>query len=75
MKIEVTQEDIDNGIQMNCYYCPIARSIQRQTDLYVAVRANYAVIGDDIAYFPREAEQFIADFDAGEPVHPFSFEI
>jgi hypothetical protein len=80
MKITVTQEDIDEGIIKDCIRCPIARAIGRafgekasvaQTDYYVSGRWNSL----KPKKLPNVATEFIYDFDAGRPVHPFTFEL
>jgi hypothetical protein len=29
MRIRVTQRDIDEGVQSNCFHCPVARAVER----------------------------------------------
>ena len=77
MRIEVTQEDIDKGVKENCVKCPVALSLRR------LFPGEWEVdVGDDAIYAggnwytpPDEAQEFIAKFDAGEPVAPFSFDV
>ena len=78
MKIEVTQEHIDQGIINSLVNCPIALAIKskgfncRLDQLYI-----YIDLKDKIIYIqtPKFVANFIKDFDDGRPVSPFSFEI
>lgn len=80
MKIEVTQEDIERGVPLNSCFCPIAFASSR------AFHCQHSLVSQD--YFrvlgvgkngrimlPQPAIDFIAAFDAGKPVEPFSFEV
>lgn len=81
MKIDVTQEDIDNGKRGHCSRCPVALALSRipgaeyltvgPVDFGITlrgVRRDYAL--------PEEAIVFIRTFDDGEITpNPFSFEI
>lgn len=29
MRMRVTQRDIDEGVQSNCFHCPVARAVKR----------------------------------------------
>lgn len=80
MKIQVTRNDIRKGIPDHPAFCPIARAIKRRTHKPVAVTGDY------IAIFYRKqvatgyntsikVEAFIHDFDIGEKVKPFTFEL
>jgi hypothetical protein len=76
MIINVTEEDIKNGVPRNSTCCPIALAIKRQNNnrpldigLYGIFRYNKASI-----IFPVEVTLFIQNFDMGGPVQPFSFE-
>lgn len=77
--IDVTQEDIDHGECGRCYRCPVARAIKRAIGILVEVGDRYVAIFDKdrdsiIDYaLPDVAVDFIAAFDAGAPVSPFSF--
>jgi len=38
MRIRVTQRDIDEGVQSNCFHCPVARAVKhvlRASELWV----------------------------------------
>ena len=83
MKIEVTQKDIDKGLKLTCYYCPIALAFKRKVKS--EIRCSVAVKTKKVHYFygkswvsydlPKEATKFIQRFDNDEPVKPFTFEI
>jgi hypothetical protein len=76
--IEITQEDIDRGVKMDCYQCPISLSLNR---MYPKMRAGVA--GPFVFIFGelrRELEadacddmiDFIHQFDTGQPVKPMT---
>lgn len=82
MLIQVTQEDIDNGIIGSGHSCPIALAVKRATGYgYVSVSVQGVVYGEhpDGKVFSIEAdeniEKFVLYFDEEIPVEPFSFEI
>ena len=81
MKIEVTQKDIDNGVQGECQSCPIALAFKRNSNIkrvYVNTKSidvlHYG-IGVKSYELPKKAKTFIKRFDRQEPVKPFSFEL
>jgi hypothetical protein len=83
MTIEVTEQDILDGCSRSTQNCPIARASKR-AGLGPLVFVNgfsiktYGARGvKPIARYalPQEACDFVVDYDAGEPVLPFSFEI
>ena len=65
MKIEVTQDDIDNGVRHSTEKCPIALAATRALGGPILVHADGS--GDEI-------DKFIIAFDKGEPVSPFVFD-
>lgn len=75
MKIEVTQEDIDEGVAGDCEACPIAQAGFRATLSHTQVMGKrirlYGVWRD----LPPEAINFVLRFDNGGLVTPFSFEV
>jgi len=90
MKIDITQEDINNGIPRNHECCPVALAIKRcfKTDL-VLVNGRRAMFtkfkpmsltgGAIEAYqyempLPENVQFFISMFDKGVGVGPISFE-
>lgn len=80
--IEVTDDDIFDGIQSSCHNCPIALAASRiniariisVNSTSMVVRNTYSRNGDFIV-LPIEAIDFIAAFDTNQEVEPFSFEI
>jgi len=75
VKVNVTQDHIDNGIDHICILCPIALAIK---DLFPnnIVTVSNAVQIDFCKYaLPLKALRFINQFDRGESVKPFSFKI
>lgn len=79
-KIEVTQEDIKNGIRESANTCPIALAVTRAYGGRVLVNSG-VIIWDNgtgrpqIFSFPENVRQFIINFDKGLQVKPFEFEI
>ena len=86
MKIDVTQQDIDQGVRCEYRNCPIALALMRELGRYVSVVSdqwyddgpleqpfeNYSNHGLPL---PEAAQQFVKAFDHSEAVEPFSFEI
>jgi len=85
VKIVVTQSDIELGTPDSCAFCPIALAATRAYP-----DADYVDVGPDrieVHYWdgcktdivfrdlPMIAQQFIEDFDSGETVQPFEFEL
>jgi hypothetical protein len=64
LRIQVTQEDIDNGKQMNSYGCAIGLALQRQ---YSEFDASVGLLAFYLNGFPYkntdEMVQFVRDFD------------
>lgn len=81
MKIEVTQEDIERGTRGHCALCPVARAVKRAMRTEDVWADGVAIVltrhGDNRLFLdtPDEAICFMEEFDAGEPVEPFSFEL
>lgn len=88
MKVEVSNEDIQNGKKFNREKCPISLAIKRTNlrDKDVFVYSNCVYIFDGREYYdngqkrtdhkiklPDEAIQFNYDFDNGKEVKEFSF--
>lgn len=78
--IRVTEEDIGTGLTGNPWHCPIAKAVDRLTTLMpevnygsVCLYRNYEIVY--CADLPVEARLFIGNFDAGNPVAPFTFEL
>lgn len=83
MKIEVTQEDIDSGERRCEGGCPIAMAVSRAFGFcrVVVKTLNCCVWAENRTslplYFslPMAARQFIQNFDNGEGVDPFTFDL
>lgn len=75
MHIEVTQEDIDNGLYGDPCKCPIALAARRCASAFVKVSPFAIEIGDGRSLLPDAAVEFIRRFDAAQKVEPFGFEI
>ena len=78
MLINVTQEHIDNGLKRTCGKCPVALAL-------LSAGAPDPFVGKDMVWIdfsdpdcmgivlPKEAHNFIHEFDEGKKVEPFSF--
>ena len=79
--IYVTQSDIDNGVIGDPLFCPIARAMRR-------TGYHDATVEDDAIYYRDEdsgeivrrwsnyhMRDFVVEFDRGDTVAPFSFDI
>lgn len=79
IKVEVTQEDINNGVRQDSEKCPIACALKRlvkNPEVEDAIEFDLNEIRY-IAYLTHEAATFINHFDERGliAVAPFSFEI
>ena len=81
MKIQVTQEDIDEALKLKgtdfwCYICPIAQALQRMFpgERLIHVTQIDCYIGK-LFKLPMVARAFIMDLDSGLTVQPFEFEL
>jgi len=80
ININVTENDIRQGVPEDCNQCPIAIAALRvfpETEIRVGDMIEvYPLNGDDEEWYdlPDSALEFISDFDDGKDVHPFSFE-
>jgi hypothetical protein len=88
MVIKVTQEDIDKGNRDSLEDCPIALALVRELKLdIVGKRDVVAVYGkgrgahiwrgqQEYSYkLPKNIEALIEDFDSGDKIEPFEFEM
>ena len=78
MKIRITDEDIEQGVPCSPSRCPVARAIRRDTGSAASnLTVNGATIWIGNVYYrtPSSAFDFIFDFDHGDPVAPFEFEL
>lgn len=75
MKIQVTQQEIDNGTRQKASCCPVALAVSLATQRDARVTADTIRFGWKVYITPEPAASFIEAFDAGEPVSPFEFEL
>lgn len=80
--IKVTQDLIDSGVRLSSVSCPIAKALRlagyectvTQTDvsfyLHKHSENRYAT-----SQLPAMARLFVRNFDDGNPVNPFEFEL
>lgn len=81
MRIRVIQRDIDEGVQSNCFHCPVARAVKRvfkATEVWVREIIIVRKAGSQRTYVtPEAAVDFIDRFDSTihefESPKPFSF--
>lgn len=78
--IEVTSEDIANGIRMRACLCPVAIAIQRITKRYAGVCQSYVDFPDENGRLvtlnaPTSVNDFIKKFDSSKEVEPFIFQL
>jgi hypothetical protein len=76
-KIEVKERDIKRGKVMEPCLCPVALALKRKFKKHVTVGYIFtSVLGlTSGTELPERAKTFIAKFDNGKPVKPFSFTI
>lgn len=81
MLINVTEQHIKMGQKKRASCCPIALAASEQTNMTAIVSLSDIMFKkDEVLYGPKTelpeiACQFIFDFDEGQPVQPFSFEL
>jgi hypothetical protein len=76
LRIDVTAQDITGALRRVCGSCPVARALRRCSgEEHVLVGVCRGIVGLAAVDLPIEAQQFIAAFDDGEPVQPFTFEV
>jgi hypothetical protein len=81
--ISVKKKHINAGLGGICMYCPIALAVAEQTDWVAEINKDgiqyliddelHGIFRDQEVELPRSARRFIARFDKGLPVRPFSF--
>lgn len=70
--VQVTEEDIKNGIKSAPSSCPIGLALMRQRSR--ALVSNVMVVEhNSLAKLPKVAQDFIQRFDRGESVIPINF--
>lgn len=78
MTINVTQEDIDNGIPEDPTLCAIALAVRKVSPGHedeVVVHSHVVWIGRELYDLPQSAAEFIRGFDCGFDSYPFTFEM
>jgi hypothetical protein len=77
VRIEVTQDDIDNGTVASCLSCPVAIAIKRvaPTPRIVSVARLGILYGSKYIPAPIEVCNFIDRYDHRLPTYPFTFEL
>ena len=77
LTVEVTQQDIERGSLIECRSCPVALALQRATGREVEVAGPWFIFANSRRHFnlPESVRDFVAQFDSGVAVQPFSFEI
>jgi hypothetical protein len=74
LKINVTEKDIEDGIEKDSHWCPIARAVRRIfPDQPITVGDDTVMIDDHHIYLTRRAMEFVHNFDTEGPVEPFAF--
>lgn len=75
--IQVTQEDIDEGVAEQCLSCPVARAIKRALGYPVGVSSVIFEPSTDrkICELPEGVVRWIMRFDEGRAVNPLNFYI
>jgi hypothetical protein len=76
MNIQVTEDDIEQGVPFDPCRCPVALAIKRATRRrHIIVGESALEIGRLRYHTPHELRRFIEGFDLGRTVSPFSFDI
>ena len=73
-KIQITQEDIDRGVQRNPSNCAIAVGLQHEFAYDISV-TDVIQIGNDKYQATPEVVRWFADFDMGRPVNPITIKL
>lgn len=80
MMISVTAEHITKGVAHKCEFCPVALALKDATGIEwtVGLIGALSVNGGkcyEIELLPLKVRIFILDFDKGEHVDPFEFDL
>lgn len=79
LKISVTQKDIDWGVRGDSGRCMVSRAIARELDTASRIETDTQTIRFSVpdaryAYLtPLTVQNYLAAFDAGDMIEPFSF--
>ena len=74
MEIQITQQDIDNGIRRNASKCAIAVGLKGEFAYDISV-TDVIRIGNDPYQATPEVVRWFLDFDRGRPVKPITIEL
>jgi hypothetical protein len=76
VRIEVTQEHIDNGKPKLCMSCPVALALKAATgDWYAWAGPTSVGFNKEVHRVPTSVQEFMMRYDEGELVQPFAFEL
>lgn len=82
MLVQVTEEDIEDGVQCNICMCPVAQAIKRIVKPYCEVTVgqiirikNYKTHKVQEIPLSEEIEEVIKNYDLSRGMKPFQFEI
>lgn len=78
LTVQITAEDIENGVRRNNWLCPVCRALFRLTGVKWVVEETtcYSLTNRDAFIpLPPEAITFIATFDATGTASPFEFQM
>ena len=75
--VQVTKQDIKNGMPKEGDKCPIAKAVRRCTGTHRAVFVDESSIEIGAVEYslPASAKAFVRAFDKGKPVSPFSMKL
>jgi hypothetical protein len=80
-EIDVTNEDIREGVHGSAYLCPVARAVSRAIGIRPELGdvligpLNISIPRHRVGRLPDVVSDFIRDFDQHRPVHPFQFRL
>lgn len=82
IRVNVNQRDIERGIRRSAGSCPVARALQRHEEMgpmwvgAQSIRLRRQPVSPDYTIeLPGAVAAFVAAFDEGRPVAPFSFDL
>ena len=75
MKITVTKKDIELGKKFCPFSCPIARAINRKNNFHAVEVSGHIFFKNQIIIPSKKVINFIFNFDKGNKVKPFSFNL
>ena len=84
MEIHVKREHIEKGIRNDIHYCPISRAVKDELGLegcdvttgeFIQIKNGESPNKWKRYYHTPESKLFMRDFDDGNPVNEFVFEL